>query len=267
IEKAGSNYKGVCPFHNEKTPSFVVSEQKQIFTCFGCGASGDVIGFGHILPDVAELLEIRTNNQAAVNARAPGARAVFDDDGVAGNALAGLEDEGLGLVRSAVFGQPEGLPVGEADVRFAVFGHLNVAVGNQPWAFAQQHHAGFQNAVIAEHQPANLAEQEMGEPGRAQRDQLLVNQALFLRTHPQAQTADRAVDELPVLAIEAFGIERQPFGQIVCNHMPAALLRVQTAVVDVIADEEPVAGHLHIAFGAATREAPPHRTQPPRAVE
>lgn len=45
LKKAGSNYKGVCPFHNEKTPSFVVSEQKQIFTCFGCGASGDVIGF------------------------------------------------------------------------------------------------------------------------------------------------------------------------------------------------------------------------------
>ena len=45
LKKAGSNYKGICPFHNEKTPSFVVSEQKQIFTCFGCGASGDVIGF------------------------------------------------------------------------------------------------------------------------------------------------------------------------------------------------------------------------------
>ena len=45
LKKTGSNYKGVCPFHNEKTPSFVVSEQKQIFTCFGCGATGDVIEF------------------------------------------------------------------------------------------------------------------------------------------------------------------------------------------------------------------------------
>ena len=43
LKRAGSNYKGCCPFHNEKTPSFVVSEQKQIFTCFGCGATGDVI--------------------------------------------------------------------------------------------------------------------------------------------------------------------------------------------------------------------------------
>ena len=45
LKRAGANYKGVCPFHNEKTPSFVVSEQKQIFTCFGCGASGNVIKF------------------------------------------------------------------------------------------------------------------------------------------------------------------------------------------------------------------------------
>ncbi len=45
LKRAGANFKGVCPFHNEKTPSFVVSEQKQIFTCFGCGASGDAIEF------------------------------------------------------------------------------------------------------------------------------------------------------------------------------------------------------------------------------
>ena len=45
IKRAGSNYKGCCPFHKEKTPSFVVSEKKQIFTCFGCGKSGDVITF------------------------------------------------------------------------------------------------------------------------------------------------------------------------------------------------------------------------------
>lgn len=45
LKRAGANFKGLCPFHNEKTPSFVVSPQKQIFTCFGCGASGDVLGF------------------------------------------------------------------------------------------------------------------------------------------------------------------------------------------------------------------------------
>lgn len=45
LKKTGSNHKGLCPFHSEKTPSFVVSEDKQIFTCFGCGATGDIIEF------------------------------------------------------------------------------------------------------------------------------------------------------------------------------------------------------------------------------
>ncbi|MEI8215658.1 MAG: DNA primase [Eubacteriales bacterium] len=45
LKKTGANHKGLCPFHGEKTPSFVVSEDKQIFTCFGCGATGDVIEF------------------------------------------------------------------------------------------------------------------------------------------------------------------------------------------------------------------------------
>lgn len=45
LKRAGSNVKGLCPFHNEKTPSFVVSNQKGYYHCFGCGASGNAIGF------------------------------------------------------------------------------------------------------------------------------------------------------------------------------------------------------------------------------
>jgi len=45
LKKNGDNYKGLCPFHNEKTPSFVVNENKQIFKCFGCGEGGNVISF------------------------------------------------------------------------------------------------------------------------------------------------------------------------------------------------------------------------------
>ena len=45
VTKAGINHKACCPFHNEKTPSFFISEQRQTFTCFGCGEKGDVIEF------------------------------------------------------------------------------------------------------------------------------------------------------------------------------------------------------------------------------
>jgi DNA primase len=45
LKKRGTNYMGLCPFHNEKTPSFTVSPGKEIFKCFGCGKSGNAIGF------------------------------------------------------------------------------------------------------------------------------------------------------------------------------------------------------------------------------
>ncbi|MFH1025493.1 MAG: DNA primase [Nitrospirota bacterium] len=45
LKKSGQNYKGLCPFHSEKTPSFMVSQTKQIFHCFGCAAGGDVVSF------------------------------------------------------------------------------------------------------------------------------------------------------------------------------------------------------------------------------
>lgn len=45
LKKTGANYKGLCPFHQEKTPSFVVNPDKQIFRCFGCNVGGDLISF------------------------------------------------------------------------------------------------------------------------------------------------------------------------------------------------------------------------------
>lgn len=45
LKKAGRSFSGLCPFHNEKSPSFSVSQEKQIYKCFGCGESGNIITF------------------------------------------------------------------------------------------------------------------------------------------------------------------------------------------------------------------------------
>lgn len=45
LKKSGKNYSACCPFHDEKTPSFTVTQEKQFYYCFGCGASGNAIGF------------------------------------------------------------------------------------------------------------------------------------------------------------------------------------------------------------------------------
>jgi DNA primase len=64
LKKSGQNWLGLCPFHQEKSPSFSVSQNKQFFHCFGCGEHGDAIGFlvkyqGMTFPEAVEQLSFR----------------------------------------------------------------------------------------------------------------------------------------------------------------------------------------------------------------
>ena len=66
LKRAGQNYKALCPFHQEKTPSFSVSSSKQIFHCFGCGVGGDVFSFlmlqeNMTFPEAVEFLARRAH--------------------------------------------------------------------------------------------------------------------------------------------------------------------------------------------------------------
>ena len=78
LKKAGTNYKGLCPFHSEKTASFIVSPEKQIYHCFGCHEGGDLFGFlmkmeGLTFPEAIEKLasragvEIRSDKEKKIS--------------------------------------------------------------------------------------------------------------------------------------------------------------------------------------------------------
>ena len=64
LKRSGSSYTGLCPFHNEKTPSFSVNQERQMYKCFGCGAGGSVITFvmeyeNYTFPEAIESLAER----------------------------------------------------------------------------------------------------------------------------------------------------------------------------------------------------------------
>src|SRR3990170_1500142 len=68
LKKSGRNFSALCPFHGEKTPSFMVSAERQVFKCFGCGEGGDVFTFLEKMEgwDFRETLE-ELANRAGVN--------------------------------------------------------------------------------------------------------------------------------------------------------------------------------------------------------
>ncbi|KYH30810.1 DNA primase [Neomoorella mulderi] len=79
LKRSGRNYVGLCPFHKEKTPSFTVSPDKQMFYCFGCGAGGDVFAFlmkqdGLSFPEAVKTLAARVGIDLAGAGESPAAR-------------------------------------------------------------------------------------------------------------------------------------------------------------------------------------------------
>ncbi len=85
LKKAGRNYVGLCPFHSEKTPSFTVSPDKQIFYCFGCHTGGSVISFimksdGLSFPEAVRFLGRRYGIEVAEPAGDRGRRQMTEND-------------------------------------------------------------------------------------------------------------------------------------------------------------------------------------------
>ena len=76
LKKAGTTYKGLCPFHSEKTPSFHVNPEKGFFHCFGCGVGGDVFKFLELhekvaFPDAVRMLAQKFGRRCRSSAKPP----------------------------------------------------------------------------------------------------------------------------------------------------------------------------------------------------
>ena len=105
LKKAGRTYKGLCPFHSEKTPSFHVDPDKGFFHCFGCGAGGDVFEFLELHEKVGFVDAVRMLAQkfglSLPELEAAGLGDAPPRCGAAGSAAEGARDGGRVLPRAA----------------------------------------------------------------------------------------------------------------------------------------------------------------------
>lgn len=104
LKKLGRNYKTTCPFHHEKTPSFVVSPDKQIYHCFGCGAGGNVFSFvmkheNIQFPEAVELLAEKAGIKLPKSAASRG------EDSFA-EKLYAINDAACGFFQAALANKP-----------------------------------------------------------------------------------------------------------------------------------------------------------------
>jgi DNA primase len=106
LKPAGKNHKGLCPFHKEKTPSFNVSPERQIFHCFGCGEGGDVFKFLMLYDKMSfmEAVEYLANRAGLTMPRSKEGRAERDDRSL----FLKLHEESTRFYRDQLLEKPSG---------------------------------------------------------------------------------------------------------------------------------------------------------------
>src|SRR5271157_2558609 len=109
LRKAGANYMGLCPFHQEKSPSFAVHPVKQIFHCFGCGVGGDVFKFVMLMDSLSfpEALR-RVAEKAGVTLSETYADATYDANARLRAALFKLHEAAAKFFAGQLSGTAEG---------------------------------------------------------------------------------------------------------------------------------------------------------------
>src|SRR6059058_890995 len=134
LRKAGSHWKGLCPFHAEKTPSFTVNPRKSIFHCFGCGVGGDAFGF--------VMRQDRLSFPEAVRALAKTAGVALPDEHGARSGDSGREEllrvmELAGRFFADTLWKPAGerarAYLGERGIDTGIAGHFGLGYAPEGW--------------------------------------------------------------------------------------------------------------------------------------
>ena len=173
LKKAGRNHQALCPFHKEKSPSFSVSQDKQFYYCFGCGASGNAVGFvmdfDHIgFPEAVELLA-RTSRSGSPTRRWWSAESV--------NAMTRFTKFWKSLLNGI-------------QISFEA-----TATPKPPLATISRQRG--LDGRIAKHVPTGLRTSRMGQPDRSigfstpERSQLLLDGGLVVENEERKSTYDR----------------------------------------------------------------------------
>jgi DNA primase len=197
LKKSGSRWRGLCPFHTEKTPSFYVDPDKQLYYCFGCSSGGDVFKF-LMLYEKLEFPEALRSLAARYRIPLP----------AAGGAEAGERQKIVGLNRQAVAYFREQLmkPAGEKARRYLAGRGVDRVV-------AERFHVGY-----APEGWSGLKDHLMraGGPTRDQREGLAVAAGLLARKEESGRTYDRFRDRVifPIvnLADEVIGFGGRVIG-------------------------------------------------------
>jgi len=114
LKKAGRNHVGLCPFHTEKTPSFTVNSQKQIYHCFGCGSGGNIFSFmmklhGMTFPESVKMLADRVGVMIETRKLSPDQKRVLEER----ERLLDLNEKILDHYRKGLNHEPSGKPARE----------------------------------------------------------------------------------------------------------------------------------------------------------
>jgi len=138
LKKAGKNYLGLCPFHAEKTPSFTVSPDKQMFYCFGCGEGGNVFTFlmkqqAMTFPEAVKYLADRTGIALPERRQTPEQKRRLSEKA----AILELNELTMGLYQKTLHQDPKGQPARDylAKRRFQkdIIDHFHIGFAPAGW--------------------------------------------------------------------------------------------------------------------------------------